>query len=98
MASGSLRELTASFSRNEGVNVCFRNTAAAGAGLPRIAGAQRVTERGGGFLVEWAPGRDLRDDITRLAVEMDWGLLEMKPVAMDIEDLYLRIVSGEAES
>ena len=98
MASGSLKELTASFSRNEGVTVRFRNAAAAGAGLPTIPGARRVIEQDGGFLVEWASGQDLRDEITRAAVEMDWGLLEMKPLAMDIEDLYLRIVSGGTES
>jgi ABC-2 type transport system ATP-binding protein len=98
MASGSLDELTASFSRKEGVTVSFRKTAEAGAGLREMPGAERVVSHDGEFLVEWAPGRDLRDAITRAAVEKDWGLLEMRPLAMNIEDLYLRIVSGGTES
>ena len=98
MASGSLDELTASFGRKEGVTVSFRKTAEAGAGLREMPGAERVVPHDSEFLVEWAPGRDLRDAITRAAVEKDWGLLEMRPLAMNIEDLYLRIVSGGTES
>jgi hypothetical protein len=32
-----------------------------------------------------------------MAVEKDWGLLEMRTAAMNIEDLYLRVVSGGGE-
>ena len=35
-----------------------------------------------------------RDDIARLVLDKQFGLLEMRPTAMNIEDLYLKIVSG----
>jgi len=98
MASGSLDQLAASFSRKEGVAVSFRKMDEAGAGLRQLAGADKVVPHDGEFLVEWAPGRDLREAITRTAVEREWGLLEMRHLAMNIEDLYLRIVSGGTES
>ena len=36
----------------------------------------------------------LRDDIARLVLDKGLGLLEMRPTGMNIEDLYLKIVSG----
>jgi len=42
-------------------------------------------------------GKDFRDEITRLIVENDLGLMEMRPLGMGIEDLYIRIISGGIE-
>ncbi len=97
-ASGSLEELTASFRRNDGVALRVRRTgeeAAAAAG--RIPGVGKVTSEGSEVRVEWSPGRDLREEVARAIVEKGLGLLEMRPLAMNIEDLYLQIVSGGSE-
>jgi ABC-2 type transport system ATP-binding protein len=95
MASGSLAELTASFRQKDGVILKLRRaTAEAAAELRRIAGVDRVSQKDSEFTVEWGQGKDLRDALARLVVEKDLGLLEMRPFAMSIEDLYLRIVSG----
>lgn len=99
MASGSLEELAASFSQKKGVFVGLkkeeRNIASL---LQTIPGVDHVTEEeGGGFAIEWAKGKDIRDDITRFIVEHDLGLIEMKPLAMNIEDLYLKVISGGVE-
>jgi ABC-2 type transport system ATP-binding protein len=98
MASGSLEELTTSFGEKEGVVLKLKKGhEEAVSFLQAIPGVDRVSRQDGEFTIEWVPGRDLREAVSKLAVEKGWGLLEMKPVAMDIEDLYLRIVSGGTE-
>ena len=98
MASGSLEELTASFHRKEGVVVKVRRDIQdAAAEIRKLDGVEKVDPEDGDLKVEWKPGLDLRDDIARLIVEKRFGLLEMRPLAMNIEDLYLKIVSGGAE-
>ena len=98
MASGSLEELTASFHRKEGVVVKVRRDIQdAAAEIRKLDGVEKVNPEDGDLKVEWKPGLDLRDDIARLIVEKRFGLLEMRPLAMNIEDLYLKIVSGGAE-
>jgi len=98
MASGSLEDLTASIRHQEGVVLKLRRDAAEGASVVRtIAGVDNVTLTGDELKVEWKPGRDLRDDVLRLLVGKGFSLLEMRPVAMNIEDLYLKIVSGGTE-
>jgi ABC-2 type transport system ATP-binding protein len=98
MASGSLEELTASFHRKEGAVVKVRRDIQdAAAEIRKLDGVEKVNPEDGDLKVEWKPGLDLRDDIARLIVEKRFGLLEMRPLAMNIEDLYLKIVSGGAE-
>jgi ABC-2 type transport system ATP-binding protein len=95
MASGSLEELTASFGKKEGVIVKLRKGHdEAPSQFGKIPGVSKITRQNGEIFVEWAYGRDLREAVSKAAVERDWGLLEMRPMAMNIEDLYLRIVSG----
>jgi hypothetical protein len=65
--------------------------------LKTIPGVEKVSRHDGELAVEWNPGKDLRESVSRLAVERDWGLLEMRTAAMNIEDLYLRVVSGGGE-
>jgi len=98
MASGSLEELTASFHRKEGAVVKVRRDIQdAAAEIRKLDGVEKVNPEDGDLKVEWKPGLDLRDDIARLIVEKRFGLLEMRLMAMNIEDLYLKIVSGGAE-
>ncbi len=96
MASGSLEELTASFKDREGVILKLRRAnAEVVALLKKIPGVERVERKANEYRVEWTKERDdLRDDIARLVVAKDLGLLELRPTALNIEDLYLKIVSG----
>jgi ABC-2 type transport system ATP-binding protein len=95
MASGSLEELTASFRKKDGVLLKLRRSGEdVVSSLRKLAGVDGVSRENGDIKVEWAPDRDLREGVARLAVTEDWGLLEMRPLAMNIEDLYLRIVGG----
>jgi ABC-2 type transport system ATP-binding protein len=98
MASGSLEDLTASIRHKEGLFIKVRkDSPEAAAEIRRITGVDKVEAADGELKVEWKPGLDLRDDIVRLLVDKRFGLLEMRPVAMNIEDLYLKIVSGGTE-
>ncbi len=99
MASGSLEELTASFStKKEGVYIRIRSgDADAPAAFKNVSGVQDVRPQDGGFIVEWPRGTDCRDAVNRLIVEKEMGLLEMRPLGMNIEDLYLKIISGGLE-
>ena len=97
MASGSLDELTASVEqqgrrRPQGPPRRRRGRRRARGPCPasRRSSAPRATI----CASSGSPARDLRDDVARLAVEKGFGLLEMRPIAMNIEDLYLKIVSG----
>ena len=98
MASGSLEELTASFIEKEGVIIKLRKGGKAILSLIRkIPGVEKVSQEDDEFKIEWTKGKDLRDEITKLVVDKELGLIEMKPLAMNIEDLYLKVVSGGIE-
>ncbi len=95
MASGSLEELTASFKEKEGVVIKLRQH---GKEVPsllgKIPGVAKITQDADEFTIEWGKGMDLRDEITKLIVEKELGLIEMRPLAMNIEELYLSAISG----
>jgi ABC-2 type transport system ATP-binding protein len=98
MASGSLEELTASFHEKDRVLLRLRRGHEdAMTSLRSIPGVEKVSRHDGELAIEWNPGKDLREEVSRMAVEKQWGLLEMKTAAMNIEDLYLRVVSGGGE-
>ena len=90
--------MTASVRTRDGVILKVRRgTDAAAAALKALPGVEKVERADGELRVEWKVGLDLREAAARLAVEKDWGLLEMRPMAMTIEDIYLKIVSGGVE-
>jgi ABC-2 type transport system ATP-binding protein len=98
MASGSLEELTASFREKDRIIIRLRRGHQdALTSLRSIPGVERVSRHDGELAVEWNPGKDLREEVSRMAVEKQWGLLELRTAAMNIEDLYLRVISGGGE-
>jgi ABC-2 type transport system ATP-binding protein len=97
MASGSLADLAASYEKMDGIVLRLRRSGAEEAALFRaVPGVVQATVEGGEIRVEWGRGRDLRDDVARLALDKGLGLVEMRSVA-GIEDLYMKIVSGGLE-
>jgi len=65
--------------------------------LKEIPGVQHVFAggEGGSFLLESGLGHDIREDVGRLAVTSGWGLVELKPISMTLEDVFLRLTRHE---
>ncbi|MCZ6697255.1 MAG: ATP-binding cassette domain-containing protein [Acidobacteria bacterium] len=68
-------------------------------GLRAIPGVLNVVQEEGGegaFVVESAGDRDVREEIARRSVEGGWGLHEMRPLTLSLEEIFIRIIQGEA--
>jgi ABC-2 type transport system ATP-binding protein len=73
----------------------------AGGALGQVAGVTRVVEsdrRNGlvGYQVECEQGRDVRRDLARTVISSGWGLLELRPMRMSLEDIFLSLTTEEA--
>jgi ABC-2 type transport system ATP-binding protein len=95
MRSGTLDELTASFIEGrDGVVLKLKKTGAeVQSMLKSLPGVNHIALQGDGIKIEWSAGQDLRDELINLVAEKKLGLMEMRPLAMNIEELYLRVVS-----
>jgi len=47
------------------------------------------------FIVESKLGVDIREELARVCVENNYGLLEMRPLTMSLEDIFLRLTTEE---
>ena len=70
------------------------------ASLTRVPGVTRVVEadrRDGmiGFEIDSESGRDVRRDLANAVVSSGWGLLEMRPMRMSLEDVFLSLTTEE---
>jgi len=68
--------------------------------LERVPGVTRVTVADsqdgiGAYEVESDAGRDVRREVARAVVEAGWGLLELRPVRMSLEDIFLQVTTEE---
>jgi ABC-2 type transport system ATP-binding protein len=68
--------------------------------LERVPGVTRVTvsDRRDGITsceVESVQGRDVRRDLARAIVTNNWGLLELRPMRMSLEDIFLSLTTEE---
>jgi ABC-2 type transport system ATP-binding protein len=48
-----------------------------------------------GYEVSSAAGRDVRRDLARAIVAQNWGLLELRPTRMSLEDIFLSLTTEE---
>lgn len=65
--------------------------------LGQVEGVLQVHANGpaGHFLLESHLGKDIREDIARLAVTNNWGLVELKLISMTLEDVFLKLTRHE---
>jgi ABC-2 type transport system ATP-binding protein len=73
-----------------------------GQSLRALPGVDRVEARGATdgsgaatFVLETERGRDVRRDVVQLVTQQRWGLLELRPLGLSLEDLFIRVVAGE---
>jgi ABC-2 type transport system ATP-binding protein len=72
----------------------------AASSLARVAGVRRVAEsdrHGGliGYEIESEKGHDVRRDLARAIVSSGWGLLELRPMRMSLEEIFLSLTTEE---
>jgi ABC-2 type transport system ATP-binding protein len=73
--------------------------AEAGPALAGIAGVTRVLAADGstgGFEVESERGVDVRRELARTIVNRGWGLLELRPMRMSLEEIFLQVTTDES--
>jgi ABC-2 type transport system ATP-binding protein len=54
-----------------------------------------VASDGGGFEVESDHGIDVRRELARTVVTKGWGLLELRPMRMSLEEVFLQVTTDE---
>ena len=69
--------------------------------LARVQGVSGLdsSRAGDGLLectVRMAPGRDTRKELARAVVESGWGLYELRPVGMSLEEIFLKLTKTES--
>lgn len=98
VAEDSPERLSARLRRSEKVSITVKAPPAdLGERFRSLPGVLGVIEspEAGAFLLECELGRDIRDDVARFVVGNGWGLLELKPVTMTLEDVFLRLIQHE---
>jgi ABC-2 type transport system ATP-binding protein len=66
-------------------------------GVTRVVPGKPDRGRQAGFTVEAELGMDVRRDLAAMVVGQGWGLLELRPVGMSLEDVFLRLTTKEEE-
>jgi ABC-2 type transport system ATP-binding protein len=64
-------------------------------GATRVVPADQRAESRGAFEVESERGRDVRRDLAREIVTRGWGLLELRPMRMSLEEIFLQVTTEE---
>ena len=69
--------------------------------LERVAGVTRVVESDRrqavvGYEIESEQGRDIRRELSRAIVTNGWGLLELRPMRMSLEEIFLSLTTEDA--
>jgi ABC-2 type transport system ATP-binding protein len=73
------------------------NGAEAGPVLAAIPGVTRVlASPGGGYEVESERGMDVRREMAKAVVNRGWGLLELRPMRMSLEEIFLQVTTDES--
>jgi ABC-2 type transport system ATP-binding protein len=72
--------------------------------LEQVAGVGRVMEKPGRdgklrFEVESQPGHQIRPELARCVVESGWSLLELRPLSVSLEEIFLQLTAaGDAST
>jgi len=72
----------------------------AGSALSSVPGVRQVTvaDRHAGFMgyeIESDQARDIRRDVARVIVDKGWGLLELRPNRLSLEEIFLQLTTDE---
>ena len=98
-AIDSLDGLTATLRKSDRLSLTVRNSE--GSILEKLKNLNQVISAANGeenqYLIECTLRSNLQDEIARLALENNWGIEELKPVSMTLEDIFLKLTLEEKE-
>ncbi len=98
-AVDSLGGLAASLRKSDRLSLTVRNSENNVVeklnGLDQVISAKK--DEGNQYLIECALSSNLQDEIAKLALENNWGIVELKPVSMTLEDIFLKLTLEEKE-
>jgi len=64
--------------------------------IPEVSGVRNASDHHGqGFFIDTKLGTDVRAEIAEFVVKEGWGLLELRPVEMSLEDVFLQLTTEE---
>jgi ABC-2 type transport system ATP-binding protein len=68
-------------------------------GIPGVIRVTLADQRNGvaGYEIESAKGEDVRRELARAVVARGWGLLELRPVRMSLEEIFLHVTTEEPD-
>jgi ABC-2 type transport system ATP-binding protein len=66
--------------------------------LHGVLGVQAKGANAGAYEIETTLGTDRRADIAAMAVQRGWGVLELRPVGMTLEEVFLKLTTTEEEN
>jgi ABC-2 type transport system ATP-binding protein len=92
-------ELRARLRKSEKTLVRMRDPKGAAEELSRLPDVVGVTAADveGAYIVESQLGRSVAERVAELVVNRGWGLLELRPVSMTLEDVFLELTMEERE-
>lgn len=101
VAVDSQERLSAQVRKSE--KIAFRVRRGEGVAVERILAIggvhqvipQAASDGEGAFIVESDLGRDIREELAKTVVENGWGLLEMKPLVLSLEEVFLQLTTQE---
>jgi len=64
-------------------------------GVTSVDREQGGVEEANGFVVEFDDAQPVRKDIQAMVVHHDWDLVEMRPIGVTLEDIFIKLVTKE---
>ncbi len=56
-----------------------------------------IEQETGQFIIDCEPDTNIQDVVAKLALDNNWGIVELKPVSMTLEDIFLKLTLEENE-
>lgn len=92
-----LKDSESLFIEVEGPRDAIENKIKAMKGVTRVVWEGTTNENILGFTIETALNVDLRKELASLIVNQGWGLLELRPIGMSLEEFFLHLTTKEEE-
>lgn len=94
---GQLQKNTRTFIKVEGPKQKVSEQLQNVAGVVRVSDQESSNDSVFSFILESGGSRDIEKSVAQKIVENGWGLLEMTPLKMTLEDIFIKLVTRESE-